>query len=492
MYNKEFDLEEKIVWESLAPSLQAKFVFTDYDYNLLRMIKNGKQDQILKVSVNNAETGMSGYLYADDNFHIIKSARTANDVAAMKAVPLSDQSVINDWYEIDSITYRESARNSTDFNFVNSGRYLQCGNGIHALVSTNIYPSAHEVYIKFVSAGSSSGYPAVIISAYKSQNGTYHDISVIRTGTKMQIVLDEFCSTSNRKVLAEKNTDSKSWSANSAVYMQIKRQYGRVEVSSSDMLPAIDKKIKQLYFLTYDMPAANNEGKFTPVQFKYAFKLFRDDKQIGVGVHDFPCQMYLLNGINTDVDDQIYYLTDNMSGDEVYMPEGNDWVTRADYFQAIPDRTFLFNPYTNQMYWFRNMGQFYELSVDGFHYTEAITGSSHTGELIKFDGKNNAYTAPGFLICYCVNDDDTLNMYKQDSSFTDYIYALHRDEMWQYGWYETINVENGDPYTVYHAEWVTKVSCTESLDGRTFLYNPDLQTFYFYYKGLNYVPIYAE
>lgn len=490
---EKFDLEDKVVWESLAPSLQEKFVFTDYDYNMLRMIKNGQQDQILKVSVNNHETNMDGYLYADDNFHIVKTARTANDVAEMKKIPLSDQSIIiNNWFEVNPTSFKLIARNPSNFNYIKSNRKLQCGNGIHALISDTIYPNKHDMYIKFVCKGG-SGYPAVILSAYKSQNGTYHDISIIRTGNQIKIVFDEFCSTSNKKVLATQPTDSSSWSNGSSVYMQIKREYCRVTVSSGRM----NGGIEQFYYLKYDMPAVNNKSTagfgFNPIQFKYASKLFRDDKQIGVGVHNFPCDIYFLNGINTDKDDQIYYLTDreHNDGDEVYMPEGNGWVTRADYFEAVPDRTFLFNPYTNQLYWFKNMGNYYEISIDGFNYANAISSSSYTGELIKFDGNNNAYTDSGFKICYCVNTDDTLNMYKQDTSFNDKIYALHKDEVWQYGW-DTVEKSGNTSKTVHHNGWTTQASCTNSIKSRTFLYNPDLNTLYFYFNGLDYTPIYAE
>ena len=347
-----FSLEDKIRHDTLAPSLQAMFNFTDYDIFFSRILNSGKNGQVLKVDAN-IKT-----LYPDDNFHILKTVTSDAELKLMKQKPLTDLSIINNWQSITCGTSSTiSSTSNLTYNTSNRTILLDMMNGSTSASISNLKNNmVHQLFAKFKFDNKTANGSFGIIICASQISGQWHDISAVYDGTNIQIILDNYFSTSNKKVLVSRTTKPHTWGSSSSdfCYMKVKQEYGRVIVQVS----AVNEKIRN-YSINYELPYLIGVTSLTKDQFSVLTILLRnkikDDRYIGFGTTNIRNYIYPITGL-TDENDIIY----NLTADEMYLPEGNTWITQ--YFDdSISERSFIFNKYTNTLYWFKNMGNYYKL-----------------------------------------------------------------------------------------------------------------------------------
>ena len=93
-----FDLEKKVTYNELAPSLQAMLNSNEFGIAFIRMLKTAKQGQDLKIDALNRT------FIGDDNFHRCRLCSTDEEYAEMKAYGPTPQDMYNSWiYYINNV-----------------------------------------------------------------------------------------------------------------------------------------------------------------------------------------------------------------------------------------------------------------------------------------------------------------------------------------------------------------------------------------------------
>ena len=124
-----FDLEDKIIYENLAPSLQAMLGINKYNNMLKDIIGNGDNGQLIKIGKNKT-------IFADDDMYLIRAVDTKEDIEAVKAVgPIDLKDVFSTWNRVSSAGYglanqnsntgdQQAARNAYSYNSNNKSIYM--------------------------------------------------------------------------------------------------------------------------------------------------------------------------------------------------------------------------------------------------------------------------------------------------------------------------------------------------------------------------------
>jgi microcystin-dependent protein len=227
-----YNPEDKIQWEELSPSLQARF--SKYDYLFDNLFLNSEQHQVVKVNVEKKQ------LFGDDNFRKLRVVSNNDELnSELQSTTIDMSDIFNNWYRyahynteavkaLDYSNYngdpgwtsgdayipegQNIMTNNQYSDYINGGgwSYDSSTNEIHnvydyMVVAGFISPSSDYYNYKLkvkVDTGWDDDNIMIIVGYFKDANGIEHTLSLVRgAGAVASAASDEDLIKTGRKFI---------------------------------------------------------------------------------------------------------------------------------------------------------------------------------------------------------------------------------------------------------------------------------------------------
>ena len=398
-----FDLEKKVTYNELAPSLQAMLNSNEFGIAFIRMLKTAKQGQDLKIDALNRT------FIGDDNFHRCRLCETDEEFNQMKAYGPTPQDMYNSWrYYINNVI-ETSSRPAYD----STNRTVTLDSDVNKLsyISNNEYPYV-ELWAKVTCTDNSHNKEAAILASEITYDNKKFDLCVVRTHNKLALVFNYLHHTVQDPMceIVSIDTTDIPWRAGKYCHITFKKEYNRITFSCNDIG---DTSLDQKYKVQYDYPNEYNKGNvnYNRRVYKTILRyLLRNDSSTGFASNNFYGTFSILDQREMYDDDKIYHLRNY----EVLMWDGPNLVARPDGFNCLMSRSFIFNPVNEHLYWFKYISHTYDMTPTGAGFSEGIDSKSMAGQVIKVhEGGNPPTSDPSASAMF--TDDNFYNLKVTDN-----------------------------------------------------------------------------
>lgn len=373
-----FDLEKKVTYNELAPSLQDMINRNEFAFSLIRAIKSAKPGQDLKIDALNRD------FISDDNFYKSRLCRTNEEFNKVKAYgPTSQNEIVNDWkyYINNKVQNSKPVYNSTSrtfsLNSTNKASYT----------SIKKYPYI-EIWIKITCTNTSYNKEAGVLVSEITYNNNKFDLCIVRTRNKLALVFNYLYNNANYPMIeiASILTTDIAWSNGKTCHILFKKEYNRITFSCNDIG---DNSLEQKYKVQYDYPNFYDKqnAPYTKIVYKTILHdLLRNDSIVGFICNNYYGTFSILDQKNLYNDDKIYHLKNY----EVLMWDGQNLVARPDGFNSITNRSFIFDSLNDNLYWFKHISHNYNISAE-IKFDSSIDDSKIMGgQVIKLHKNSNS------------------------------------------------------------------------------------------------------
>jgi len=380
-----FDLEKKVTYNELAPSLQALLNRNEFAFSLIRALKSAKPGQDLKIDTSNRN------FIGDDNFYksrICNSTKEYNQVIAYG--PTSQNEIKNNWkYYINNTlqnskpSYNETNRTFTLAAYGNKTSYL----------STKEYPFV-EIWLKITCTNPSYNKEAGVLVSEITYNNEKFDLCIVRYWNRLSLVFNYLYNTSSNPMIeiASISTTNVPWNTGNTCHINFTKEYNRITFSCNDIG---DSSLEQKYKVQYNYPNIYDKGNvpYNRKTYKTVLKaLMRNNSRIGFVCNNYNGTFNVLDQKNLYDDDKIYHLKNY----EVLMWDGQNLVARPDGFNCIANRSFMFDSISNNLYWLKYISHTYNITSSGIRFDRNIDSKSMGGQVIKLSDTNTMYPDDNF------------------------------------------------------------------------------------------------
>ena len=406
-----FNLENKIRWEELSPSLQDKFkqiwgpdgesVMPAHNiteiwkklgsalsasHNLDKLLQDGLDGQVVKIDANLKK------FYPDDNYRELRVVSSTEEKDSEKAIiPIDLEDVFNTW---NKVSYYAGKWNGTDaesikrYSYKYSKKYNAIVNpfnananlsfispsnfdtnfmiNIHITRDMNIYNDVGVVPQDYTD----DDLLYFVVAAIKNSDGSYSDISVCRTGGMQSGNWDNgnFCIYYNAtsityndfnkaNVLAELQLPNRWW-IDGECYLKIVKTDNMIEAWTSDIATSV-VDVNPNYYIRYVLPSTKpstmNSSMYNTIK-----NLLSNKNKIGFGTFS-NCGAFMIA-------DQKYIFEDNkiydLTTDSIYEYDKTTgtWVLKGTISQTLPNRILLYNPRSCKLYYYYYKHKYTELT----------------------------------------------------------------------------------------------------------------------------------
>ena len=398
-----FDLENKVTFNELAPSLQAMLNDNEFGIAFIHMLKTAKHGQDIKIDALNRA------LIGDDNFHRCRLCADDDEFKVIKSYGPTPQDLLDNWkYYINGVEQTVKPIHNT------TNRYISMNsNRSKILYKSNITYPFVDVWIKITCTNTSFNKEAGILVSEYTLDGVTYDLCIVRTRNKISLVFNYLNHTNKNPAcnIASISTTDVDW-ANKSCHITFKKEYNRITFGCNDIG---GNSLEQVYKFVYNYPNTYDKGNvpYTRKIYKTALReLMRKDSTIGYTAKEFNGNFSILDQNGLYDDDKLYHLSHYV----VYMWDGTNVVARPDGFNCLMSRCFIFNPITEHLYWFKYISHFYDMTPTGAGFSDGIDTKSMAGQVIKVhDGGNPPESDPAASPMF--SDDNFYNLKVTDNDF---------------------------------------------------------------------------
>ena len=487
-----FDLEDKIKYENLAPSLQAMLGINKYNNMLKDIIGNGDNGQLIKI-------GKDKNIFADDNMYLIRAVDKESDIEAVKAIgPIDLKDVFSTWSRVSSAGYglanqnsntgdQQAARNAYSYNNNDRSIYMNinpdCTSGF---ISDRLY-SKFWIHVRMhglQNVGFIDDDANIFLLAYMvDKNNLFHDISAVRVGgidnqwgDNTFFLAYDFVARGGWLTFAN-GTDGGGPTSKSFKYLA-KTQCPKIrwtgfvdfyaEKNGGTIIGRTAKqnetKFDSAFDISYTLPDTKPAGWSDEDWYNLKYMMLQPCP-VGFGVQSQNSRFEIISQKEIFEEDNIYDLENNA----VYAFINNQWVKIGKTSDILPHKVWLYNNVLNYLYWYDSPGKYIKIESN---MISNIKGALE-GQLPKMMNDGTIKMHDNFAKLAVVDNDIDFEHQKILSNLSnDYIYRLDVHKKYIKDWESGI--------------WKEEEIRINDIPNEMYLYNPDLHRFFLYSKPNDY------
>lgn len=414
-----------IKYDDLSPEVQAKINrligLSDLDPNLYTLITTNSKKYFIDAL---AETGSSSQvlvtdqkhmkLISDDNFHLIRVVNNPDDFEIMKKLgPINLKEIFNTWHRFSQDTlyrpakemfwktymidcpsdgvcftsdagedYQNHPKDSSlvwAWTYDDATKTVQNNGNVATLtgfISTYRYV---EYWIEFSirtnqQLHTGEDYCGVVISWIKDSNGIEHTLSLIRcnnSGIGNHGPVDNFhfglaydiyqrtCYTIYRAddlitdfpAFCQQNNNGQKCN----LFLQ---KSGATITAKTTNYADNDPGENWVCGFSWTLPASKpNDWPLT--MWNNITKMILESSCMGFWALSYSCNFFIKNQYMVFEDDKIYNLGDN----SVWAYINDEWIKIGKIGDNLPNRSWLYNRFTKQLYWYKYNNEYYEINL---------------------------------------------------------------------------------------------------------------------------------
>lgn len=376
-----FDLEDKIRYENLAPSLQAMLGINKYNTMIEDIIGNGDNGQLIKI-------GKDKTIFADDNMYLIRAVNSEDDINTLKAIgPIDLKEVFNTWNRVSSYGYglanqnsnvgdQQAARKAYSYNDNNRSIYMNINpNCTSGFISDRLY-SKFWIHVRMHGltdyyGGSSDDDANIFLLAYMvDKSNLFHDISAVRVGGRdNQWGDDTFflaydfvarggwmikpvgTAPTGFKYLAKTQCPKIGWTGFVDFYAE-KNGGTIIGRTANQNQTTFNSAYDISYTLPNDKPAGWSDEDWYNLKY-----MMLQPCPVGFGVQSQNSRFEIIAQKEVFEEDSIY----DLEGDAVYAYINGQWVKIGKASDILPHKVWLYNNVLNYLYWYDSPGKYIKI-----------------------------------------------------------------------------------------------------------------------------------